>query len=257
MECPECGNANIVEDYTRGDVVCASCGLVVESGIAEREPFLPCSTKVDANAPALSRPPRGPWRRTAEGRIREMCERAGLSSVTPVAQEIWNIARARPGYKVRKGNNATGFLAAAVFHACKVNGVPRTPKELCSTLGADLSAMRRMVKETQAAADSVSHAREYSFSAPDPVSIIHRYLYKLDLCRSDRALLKECARDLWKKYAGRLETYERDSIIAGMLYFMYGGNRDHVEKIADACCVCKNTVKGVFAKISEWESSAS
>lgn len=257
MACPDCGALFLVDDYARGDVVCASCGLVVESGISERDPFLPCSTKVDANAPANSRPPRGPWRSTAEAQIRDMCERAGIVTARPVAQEIWNIARERPGYKVRKGKNATGFLAAAIFHACKVMGVPRTPKELCSALGADLSAMRRMVKETQPAADSVSHTWGYSFSAPDPVAIIHRYLYKLDLCRSDRTLLKQCARDLWKKYGERLETYERDSIIAGMLFFMYGGNRDHVDKIADACCVCKNTVKGVYAKISEWESSAS
>lgn len=239
-----------MDDYSQGDVVCRSCGLVVESGIVERKPFVPATTRV--NAPATKRPP-DCRKKNSECHMKLLCETAGIPSIAPIAREIWDLARERPGYKARKGDNVLGYMAAVVFHACKVSGVPRTPKELCRLFGAKLSAMRRMVKETQGAADSVANAKAYSFSAPDPVSIIHRYLYKLDLSKENQSLLKECARDLWKKYGTRLDTYERDSIIAGMIYYMYGVNRDYIDEIAEACCVCKNTVKGVSAKISEWE----
>lgn len=232
--------------------MCSSCGLVAAAGAVERAPYLPNATLVEAGAPAPKRW-RGTFRNSGERQIREMCESAGLASVRPIACAIWNSARESPSYKARKGANARGYLVAIIFHACKMAGVPRTPKELCSLLGADLSSMRRMVKETQTASDSAAGGREYSFSAPDPVSIIHRYLYKMDLDDKDRGLLKECASELWARYGSRLDTYERDSIIAGMLFFMYGGNRDYIDKIAETCRVCNNTVKGVFAKIAEWE----
>eukprot|EP00873_Tetraselmis_striata_P026967 jgi/Tetstr1/447231/TSEL_034668.t1 len=251
MECPECFHTGFVENYAQGDVVCTSCGLIVESCIPEREPYLPNSTVADVR-PA---PTRCRFSRTSEKSIAELCERAGLGSVHVVAQTIWNIARESPGFKVRKGKNAQGYVAAVIFHACKLSGVPRTPKEMCGLLGANLHSMRRMVKDVQSAADKVTVYKSYSFSSPDPVSILHRYLYKLDLSKDDQALLKDCARRIWEAHKVKLRTLEVDSVIAGMLYFMYGGNRDHVARIARACNVSRNTVTGVCNKIFSWEKN--
>lgn len=266
MECTDCGCSVLLDDYARGDLVCSACGLVVEAGARERKPFLPASFPVPVEGAAeVSCGPIGgkrgrgirgvgvSARAAAEAQITEMCEAAGVGSACSLAKAILRSACESPRYKTRKGANARGYLAAVIFHACKIAGAPRTPKELCAVLGADLSAMRRMVKETQEAADSRSAGRGYSFSAPDPVSIIHRYLYKLDLTDENRALLKKCASELWGVYSHRLATYERDSIIAGMIYFMFGMNRDYIDDIAEACRVCKNTVKGVSSKIERWE----
>lgn len=257
MECPECANTTFVENYAQGDVVCTSCGLVVSASVPERHPFLPHSSPADPeNGPAATRfSGARRFSKTNERTIEEMCERAGLGAVQVVSQMIWNNARESPRFKVRKGRNAQGYLAAVIFHACKLSGVPRTPKEICGLLGADLFSMRRMVKDVQAAADRITVYKSYSFSSPDPVSIFHRYLYKLDLSEGDHRLLKDCAKELWEAHKDRLRTFEVDSVVAGMLFFMYGGNRDHLVRIAEACNVSKNTVKGMYNKIFSWEDN--
>lgn len=252
MECPECFNTSFVENYAQGDVVCTSCGLVVSCCIPERRPYLPHSAVPDAMATSARK---HRFSKTNEKTIAEMCERAGLASVKVVAQVIWNNARESPRFKIRKGDNALGYVAAVIFHACKLSGVPRTPKELCELLGCNLHSMRRMVKDVQMAADKVTFYKSYSFSSPDPVSIFHRYLYKLDLSEADQKLLKDCAKELWRAHKDKLRTFEVDSVIAGMLYFMYGGNKDHVMRIAEACNVSKNTVKGMYNKIFSWENN--
>ena len=266
MECGDCGCSVLLDDYERGDLVCSACGLVIEAGARERNAFLSASAPVSVRdaaevvcGPLGGKRGRGirgggpSVRAVAEAQINDMCEAAGIASVAPLSKSILRTAFGSRMYKNRKGANARGYLVAVIFHACKISGAPRTPKELCSVLGAELSAMRRMVKETQAAADSHSLGRGYSFSAPDPVSIIHRFLYKLDMTEENRALLKKCASELWSLYSHRLATYERDSIIAAMIFFMYGMNKDYIDEIAEVCCVCKNTVKGVSSKIDKWQ----
>eukprot|EP00873_Tetraselmis_striata_P010479 jgi/Tetstr1/430743/TSEL_020528.t1 len=136
----------------------------------------------------MDRPAKHRFSKTNEKTVAELCERAGLGAVQVVAHMIWNNARESPRFKVRKGRNALGYVTAVILHACKLWGVLRTPKELCGRMGADLFSMRRMVRDVQMAADKVTVYKSYSFSSPDPVSIFHRYLYKLDLSDEDHAL---------------------------------------------------------------------
>ncbi len=37
-KCPECGSVNLAEDYSRGEVVCQDCGLVVNEDVADHGP---------------------------------------------------------------------------------------------------------------------------------------------------------------------------------------------------------------------------
>ena len=38
VECPECGNRNIVHDYERAELICENCGLVLDKDIVDRGP---------------------------------------------------------------------------------------------------------------------------------------------------------------------------------------------------------------------------
>ena len=38
VECPECGNRNIVHDYERAELICENCGLVIDKDIVDRGP---------------------------------------------------------------------------------------------------------------------------------------------------------------------------------------------------------------------------
>ena len=38
MRCPDCGQSNIVQDYTRGDSICSDCGTVVDSNLIDDGP---------------------------------------------------------------------------------------------------------------------------------------------------------------------------------------------------------------------------
>ena len=247
-KCPECESSSFIENYKEGDIVCTECGLIILAGLQEKDAYMPHSS-VDI-----------PTRRfrkckTTERDIRDMCINADLKFASVAAQIIYENALGLPTYKCRKGDNALGFIVAIIFHACKLCGVPRTPKELCEIFGCKLSNMRRMVKETQRAADKVVVCKSYSFSSPDPVQIFHRYSQKLELSENDMALLKECASEMWPKFKKALFTLDTDSIVSGLLFHMYGGDHMYLERIARACNVCRNTVKGVYAKMIAHETA--
>lgn len=84
-------------------------------------------------APPISEPAQG-VKNTASWNspsvISEMCAKLSLETAIPTAKDIWENARTRGMVRIRKGANALGFAAAVVFLACKLRGVPRTPKEL-------------------------------------------------------------------------------------------------------------------------------
>lgn len=248
MECPDCQSSSFVENYTEGDIVCTGCGLVVQSGLKELDPYLPHSS--------VYKPTRRIRKcKTSDKDIREMCVNADLQSVCVVAQIIYDNALNLPTYKARKGDNSLAYAVSIIFHSCKLSGVPRTPKEMCEIFGCKLSNMRRMVKQTQQAADSVVVCKNYSYSSPDPTTIFHRYAQKLELSSSDMDLLKECAVEMWPKFKKALFTLDTDSIVSGLLFHMYGGDPIYLERISRACNVCRNTVKGVYSKMVAHESA--
>lgn len=258
MECPDCGSEGpFVENYSAGEVVCMNCGLVLQDHVLEEN--TPCvASRPDTSRRALHKGKYAKDRKEVKEsqELNAMCDVPGFQSIRIICQEIWKNAKSNPRYKFRKGDNALGYNVAIVFHACKMCNVPRTPRELCEIFGATLSSMRRMVKEVQEAADSIKFVNSYSFASPNVPDIIHRFLQKLELSKQDAILLKKCAEDLWERHNSMLRTYEADSVIAGMIYFMYGANQDFLEKIASACNVCGNTVKGIYTKISTWESES-
>jgi transcription initiation factor TFIIB len=45
IKCPECGSDNPIEDYDRGEIICRSCGLVINENVMDRGPEWRAFTK--------------------------------------------------------------------------------------------------------------------------------------------------------------------------------------------------------------------
>src|SRR5207245_2247081 len=97
--CPECGSEHLVRDYARGELVCDSCGRVIsESAIVE-------------GAAALMGLPR------------------------PGKDEAGFICKKALEKGLVRGRSIEAIVAAAVYAACRIDGVPRTLDELQQVTG--------------------------------------------------------------------------------------------------------------------------
>ena len=38
MKCPKCGNTHLTKDYSRAELVCEKCGLVIDADLIDRGP---------------------------------------------------------------------------------------------------------------------------------------------------------------------------------------------------------------------------
>jgi len=38
LTCPKCGNAHLTKDYSRAEIVCEKCGLVIDADIIDQGP---------------------------------------------------------------------------------------------------------------------------------------------------------------------------------------------------------------------------
>ena len=142
----DCGsNGAVVTDYMSGDVVCTSCGVVVESCI-----FLEVGRYNDAAA-APHPAPAAKKRRVLQpiqdvGTRADVARRNGfavvealasrgrfLDTVTDAAKQVY--ADFYDARGVRGESDQELVAACALYNACKIQGVPRTPREMAASLG--------------------------------------------------------------------------------------------------------------------------
>lgn len=180
--CPECGSEHLVRDYTRGELVCDACGLVVsESAIDEGPEWAAYSLEESARLartgaprhvvagasglttiiPLSSRDARGntiPLReREKFYRMRKLQHHSGHSrpgerSLPETIRALERVAslmglprtvKDEAGFICKKalekglvrGRSIEGVVAAAVYAACRMQGVPRTLDELQQVTG--------------------------------------------------------------------------------------------------------------------------
>src|SRR5207249_945869 len=107
--CPECSSEHLVRDYTRGELVCDSCGLVIsESAIDEGPEWAAYSVEENDRLARTGAP-----RSYVAGFICKKALEKGLV----------------------RGRSIEAIVAAAVYAACRIDGVPRTLDELQQVTG--------------------------------------------------------------------------------------------------------------------------
>jgi len=179
--CPECGSDHLVRDYSRGELVCAACGLVLAEREIDPGPEWAAHPIEEADRLARTGPPRKafmgasglttvlpfPTRdirgkriperdRSTFYRLRrlqivsgstrrgERALRDAVRSLNRIVSHMGlpNSVKDEAGFICRKaiecgyarGRSITGLIAAAVYAACRICGVPRTLDEMeCMT----------------------------------------------------------------------------------------------------------------------------
>jgi transcription initiation factor TFIIB len=167
--CPECKNPNadVVEDYAAGDLICKECGLVLGDRIVDEHsewrtfsnsdtpgsdpnrvggpsnPLLRDSGlstiigKGDAAAASLSRwQNRGALNSGDRSLLNAFKEIGRMSDTIGLPQTIRDRAnelyRQIDDQKSMRGRTADGIIAASLYIACRLEQVPRTFKEICA-----------------------------------------------------------------------------------------------------------------------------
>jgi len=180
LSCPNCGpEPDTVEDFAAGDVICSSCGIILQNIIDWRSewrtfsndntphkdpsrvggpanPLLPESalttgiSKTDGSQ-ALSR-----WQtrvqsngseRSLKHAFKEISNLAGRMSLpTSIMNKACELYKDVEGQKSFRGRSTNGLIAAAVYSACRLEGVPRTFKEICNLTNTEKKDVGRAFK---------------------------------------------------------------------------------------------------------------
>src|SRR3972149_6914109 len=179
---PECGGEHLVRDYTRGELVCDTCGLVISESQIDPGPewsayspdegdrlartgaprsystgtvglttVIPSSNR-DARGNAIPMKEREkfyrmrklqrhsghsrPGERSLPETIRSLDRVASLMGLPrPVKDEAGFICKKALEKGLVRGRSIEAVVAAAVYAACRIDGVPRTLDELQQVTG--------------------------------------------------------------------------------------------------------------------------
>jgi len=168
--CPDCRdpNPNIVEEFSSGDLVCGTCGLVLGDRVvdtrsewrtfandegddpsrvgAASDPLLEGIEQLDTvissrdGGTGMARELQRASSRSAAGRsernlltafrdISNMCDQFSLpKTISDIAKQLYKRAEEE---KLLRGKSLNAVIAACIFIACRQAHVPRTFKEIC------------------------------------------------------------------------------------------------------------------------------
>ncbi len=180
--CPECKSDHLVLDYTRGELVCDSCGLVIRDSTIDEGPewsaysveendrlartgsprsYVAGASGLTTVIPLANKDARGntiplrerekfyrmrklqrhsghsrPGERSLPETIRSLDRVASLMGLPrPVKDEAGFICKKALEKGLVRGRSIEGIVAAAVYAACRIDGVPRTLDELQQVTG--------------------------------------------------------------------------------------------------------------------------
>ena len=144
--CEHCGSQDLIEDEETGEIICASCGLVVSRvnlvrrGYTQEEPtprtpvrISPAERSKMDRLMAIDRRLRADVEdtyvlRVARNEIKRIAQTIYLpETVEEYAVNIYRRAQ-KEGLVLR--GTITGFAAASVYAACRAQGVPRTLRQV-------------------------------------------------------------------------------------------------------------------------------
>ncbi|MCY0859496.1 MAG: transcription initiation factor IIB family protein [Sulfolobaceae archaeon] len=186
VSCPHCNSNNIIYDYERGTYVCADCGFVLEENVAdlgpewraytpqdrlERErtgsPLTPkvhdfgLTTKIGASRAkdkikllklqrmqnSLRVSPRDRKLVTFLAELNNSCAKLGLPEHVKETASL--ILRKLVENGETRRINKDALLAAVIYYACKVEGVPKHLKEILQYHQAEMSEIWKATRKVQ------------------------------------------------------------------------------------------------------------
>ncbi|WVQ93003.1 hypothetical protein IAU59_000066 [Kwoniella sp. CBS 9459] len=232
--CPNCRSdpPNIIEEYSKGDLVCGDCGTILGDRIVDtRSEYGRSGIARDLNravtrANNLSNGINGKTNTAilsaVFSRIGEKCDAMQLPrGVRERAQHVYKIA---DDQKAIKGKNEAAIIAACIIYACRDAGAHRTFQEVCKALkitkkelGQVFSVIKNAVQASGAktgATDSLHGSNNAQESAE---ALLGRFTNYLDLGNAVFNASKHVAGEAVARTV--IDGRSPVSIAAGVLYF--------------------------------------
>lgn len=160
--CKHCGSRDLIEDEETGEIICAGCGLVVSEVSLLRRDYIEEDSKIVKGSVI---PPSTQQKmkrlmvldhrlrvdaedsyviRVATQEINRLIQTLHLpDSVEKNADSIYRQAQ-KDGLVLR--GTISGFAAASVYAACRVQGLPRTLRDISEASPEDLKDIARMYR---------------------------------------------------------------------------------------------------------------
>lgn len=243
MKCKECSSTDLF--VRSGETVCRSCGLIASDSE-------PAETAVSGAIKQEDVPDRLVTKPRTPAQVIQFCERMGSTQVKDTAVRVWEVAKEMGLIRLRKEPNSRGFSASVLFHAFKLRGVPRTPKEIAMNLEIPLSAVRRMIKHVQPAADSIRGERCYSSGTTPPDRVIARFCERMQLDKELTRSAISLARTFWREKRARIRSFETDSTASAIIAIAmskYTTMEEATDMTSRSFGVCVNTTRSIFREL--------
>ncbi len=290
--CPECGSTDLVRDYTRGEVLCNNCGLVLTENIVDQGPEwrdfeessrqsasrvgAPAnymiydkglSTEIpitgrDAQGKALPadarvkfyrmrmlhnqvRQSRKGERSLAEGlrQVERFASRMGLPPALKEQSGVVYRKAAQAG--IVRGRSIATIAAACIYVTCRMNGFPRTLREIALSLRLDKKKLSRTYSVL---------ARQLKLRVPSstPDEYLPKIADQLALQGETRAEVARMLRELSKNpaFSSMLPT----GTVAASIYVasVMGEERRSQDQIAKAAGVSEVTLRNRARQIAKF-----
>ncbi len=278
--CNECGNTHLERDDVRGELVCESCGLVLEqNAIDSRGPRVFSPEEISRVHSSPSNPMRtdrglGSYigtPRDAQGKKVNTYDTYRLSawqrrshSVKPTLVEAYSLIsqysshlglpetvrdEALSAYRkaakkdMIRGNSIKDVASAALFYACKVRGVPRTADEIIAVTKASRPAMLNINKRFN---------RELGLVAPPtlPQDYVPRFCSLLKLDNKIQNKVYDLLKQAEEK--GKICGKSPVSIAAAAIYIATHlcENYRTQREISDVASVTEVTIRNRYAELT-------
>ena len=154
-------------------------------------------------------------------RIIIYAQNAGISKKI-VDDALWYYKKLSEYEQTFRGDNKDGLLLGAMSISCKVNGYPRTAKELAAIFSCDITTATQGCKNAQTIINDLEKDMETnnktSFCKTKPEAFIERYCSKLNINAELTKLCQFIAIKIDKK--NLMPENTPHSIAAGIVYFI-------------------------------------
>jgi transcription initiation factor TFIIIB Brf1 subunit/transcription initiation factor TFIIB len=188
------------------------------------------------------------WERTLYHVFEKLSSNANLhglpSKVLDDAKVMYKRASER---KITRGDTKDGLVASCIYHACAVNKVPRSPKEVARMFGIDPTVLTKGNARFQ-------ELLRLNMETGGPDDYIARFGSRLNMDYSDIQACKEMTRAL--DATDVLSDGAPTSVAAGALYFYCHSRQLPVARkdIAAVCGVSEVTVVKCHKRIVQFKS---
>ena len=283
LKCPHHPNADLVEDYRAGDMVCPLCGVVVgdrvvdvgtewrtfsgDQGLRDRSRVgaamnhlldgRELTTVMDTsgsssnqfaswsiNAAATGSTDRGLLNGIIE--ISTMADRISLPRV--IVDQAQALFKQVQGEKLIKGRSYDAVAAACLFIACRQENVPRSFKEICRISRYTKKEIGRCFKHLMRVLPQFSQPGIGSSAAShkSPENFMSRYCSNLELPRSVQKLATHIAQSIERLDIAQGRVYLSIYTAAIFLACMATNKRRTIKEIHEAVGVAEGTIRQTY-----------